>query len=672
MDIFEQPDVGITMPDGCRLSARIWMPVNAHMVPVPAIIEHLPYRKRDGTIHRDELGHPYTAAHGYACIRIDMRGNGESQGVMLDEYTQQELEDACNVIQWVSEQNWCCGQVGMMGISWGGFNALQVAALQPPALKAIITVCSSVDRFNDDIHYKGGCLLTENIGWAANMLSYSSRPPDPELVGEHWMSMWLERLNNMPFLASTWLRHQQRDAYWQHGSVCEDYSAIKAAVLSAGGWHDGYRNTISHLVSNISAPVKGIVGPWIHKYPHYAQPEPAIGFLQESLRWWDHWLKGIDTQVTSDPDYRVWVMDSVKPERWLPERPGRWVGEQHWPSNNISNRLYHVKNASSDIAPDIKAAAANLLSVSSGNCDVTINTCQHCGQHTGEYFPFTFGPELPDDQTGDDQLACCADTLLLTEPLTIIGAPEIELLLSSDKPMGHITVRLCDLRPDGTSALITSGMLNLAHRDSFENPAPMAPGKTYRVRFPLDQIAYQISAGHQLRVAFSTAYWPFIWPSPESVTLSVSSATLSLPVKTVFDNIRVAFYAPESAPAWQAETLREPKATRDVFVDEHTGDTVTAIDNDFGEYLDSEHGLRSGGSMSERWSISANDPLSATGTMKWKQTGGRDEWHWETTATVRLHSDREFFHASAELSVVNNGEVIFENSHTDKIERIFV
>lgn len=233
--VIEIPHQIIRMSDGCELSARIWMPEDAESEPVPAIVEHLPYRKRDGTIVRDQLTHPWFAGHGYACIRVDMRGNGDSQGLMSDEYTDQELDDACAVIEWASAQPFCSGSVGMMGISWGGFNSLQVAALRPPALKAIITLCSTTDRFADDIHFKGGCLLGENVGWAANMLSYSSRPPDQMLVGESWRDMWMDRLENMPFLASTWLSHQQRDEYWKHGSVCEDYAAIQAAVLSLGG-----------------------------------------------------------------------------------------------------------------------------------------------------------------------------------------------------------------------------------------------------------------------------------------------------------------------------------------------------------------------------------------------------------------------------------------------------
>ena len=198
-EVVEYPDMGITMRDGTRLSARVWMPKDADADPVPVILEHLPYRKRDGTIQRDEFSLPWMAGHGYCCIRTDMRGNGESEGFMTDEYTQQELDDACDVIEWATSQAWCNGNAGMQGISWGGFNCLQVAAMQPPALKAVISVCSTVDRYADDIHYKGGCLLVENFGWAVNMLSYSSRPPDPKLVGDEWLDMWRKRLEAQPW-----------------------------------------------------------------------------------------------------------------------------------------------------------------------------------------------------------------------------------------------------------------------------------------------------------------------------------------------------------------------------------------------------------------------------------------------------------------------------------------
>ncbi|MGA9251864.1 MAG: CocE/NonD family hydrolase, partial [Roseobacter sp.] len=269
-DIEEDPDFGITLSDGCRLSARLWKPKDAHDDPVPVLLEYLPYRKRDGTCARDALTHPWFAARGYACLRVDMRGNGDSEGLMEDEYTPQELSDAVEVINQMAAEAWCNGRVGMMGISWGGFNGLQVAALDPAPLKAVITLCSTVDRYCDDIHYKGGCLLNENLGWGATMWSYSSRAPDPALRAD-WRELWLQRLENEPFLPSLWLRHQRRDAYWQHGSVIEDYSAIKAKVLAIGGWGDAYKNAVPQLVEALPG-AKGIVGPWVHKYPHFAVP----------------------------------------------------------------------------------------------------------------------------------------------------------------------------------------------------------------------------------------------------------------------------------------------------------------------------------------------------------------------------------------------------------------
>lgn len=669
LEITEQPHVTITMPDGCQLSARIWMPANAVDIPVPAILEHLPYRKRDGTVHRDELTHPWMAAHGYVCVRVDMRGSGESQGLLDDEYTPQELDDVCQVIKWLRDQPWCDGGVGMMGISWGGFNSLQVAALQPEGLKAIITLCSTVDRFADDIHYKGGCLLNENVGWAANMLSYSSPPPDPALVGDQWKTMWLERLEHQPFLASHWLREQHRSAYWQHGSVCENYSAIKAAVLSIGGWHDGYRNTISHLVENLDAPVKGIVGPWIHKYPHYAEPQPAIGFLQEALRWWDHWLKDKDSGVENDPTYRVWLMDSVKPQRWLDTRPGRWIAEQQLPSPDIELVNYYLANSEKSNDAD---GAVTLTDTPCDLHDSVIATPQDCGENTGEYFPFTFGPELPDNQAADDDKSLCFNGDILVEDVDIVGAPRVRLTVSADQAMAFVVARLCDLRPDGTSALITMGVLNLAHRQSAENPTLLKPNQSCEITVVLDQIAYRIPKGHRLRISLSNSYWPFLWPSPVAAKIKLHKGQVQLPQRPSSRQDVVEFEPPVAAAGWQAETLRESSSNRHTTRDDTTGEVVTLIENDFGESRDLQHGLLSGSMATERWSIKPDDPLSAQAQIHWQQTGGRDDWRWRSDAEVTMHSDESLFYVKARLTVRDNDEVIFDRTYEDKIDRNYV
>ena len=664
--VIEIPHQIIRMSDGCELSARIWMPEDAESEPVPAIVEHLPYRKRDGTIVRDQLTHPWFAGHGYACIRVDMRGNGDSQGLMSDEYTDQELDDACAVIEWASAQPFCSGSVGMMGISWGGFNSLQVAALRPPALKAIITLCSTTDRFADDIHFKGGCLLGENVGWAANMLSYSSRPPDQMLLGESWRDMWMDRLENMPFLASTWLSHQQRDEYWKHGSVCEDYAAIQAAVLSLGGWHDGYRNTISHLVENIQAPVKGIVGPWNHKYPHFAAPKPAIGFLQEAKRWWDRWLKGESTGVEDDPSYRVWLMDSVAPKRWLPERPGRWIAEAQWPSPNISIQHWHLQAGTQGGFLKTQSAEQSM--------NVEVNSAQDCGQAAGEYFPFAYGPELPDEQSMDDNQSVVFDSEPLTEQIDIVGAPDVTLSLTPDGSAAHVCARLCDIRPDGQSALITHGVLNLKHAHSSEEPADLIPGSRLQIVMKLDQIAYRIPAGHRLRIAVSSNYWPYIWPACETGSFRLTSGSLSLPCRTVEPSLNdeVTFEPPESAPGWSATNLRAASSTRETTRDETSGVVSTYISNDFGENRDAQHGLLSGSETHECWSIHPDDPLSAEVQISWEQNGGRGEWLWSTSVSMAMHCDAEYFYVSGYLIAREGDETIFEAEYADSIKRVFV
>ena len=325
----------IPLSDGTRLSARYWLPDNAPDTPVPAILEYIPYCTRDGTAARDEAMHPFFAGHGYAAIRVDMRGSGESDGVLLDEYLPQEQDDALEVIAWIASQPWCDGNVGMMGKSWGGFNGLQVAARQPPALKCIVTVYSTDDRYADDIHHMGGCLINSNPSWSFVMFGNNTRPPDPALVGDCWRDLWLQRLEaNQPWIIE-WLRHQTRDEFWKHGSVCENYADIKIPVYAIGGWADGYSNPVPRLLERLGASCKALIGPWGHQYMHQAAPGPMMGFMNEALRWWDYWLKGQDNGIMEEPRYRVWQQDSIEPLTSYAFRPGRWIAEDGWPSDRV-------------------------------------------------------------------------------------------------------------------------------------------------------------------------------------------------------------------------------------------------------------------------------------------------------------------------------------------------
>ena len=482
----------IPLKDGTTLAARIWLPDDAERNPVPAILEYLPYRKRDGTYERDALTHPYLAGNGYASVRVDIRGSGESSGLLFDEYSEQEQSDGLEVIAWLAAQPWCSGAVGMMGISWGGFNGLQIAARRPPALKAIVTLCSTDDRYRDDVHYMGGALLTARLGWASFFFTAMCHPPDPALVGDSWRSMWSQRIENVPLFLETWMRHQRRDAYWRRGSVCEDYDAIQCPVYAVGGWTDGYTNAIPRLLEGLSVPRKGLIGPWAHAYPHFALPGPQIGFLQEMLRWWDHWLKGIDTGVMDEPMLRAWMTESVKPASRHEALPGRWIAEMSWPPNELAPcRLFLTDDG---LRPDGALRAAR-----------SICSAQTVGEHAGEWCPFGRSRDQADDQREDDARSLVFETTPLDAPIEILGAPVVTLDVVSDKSIANLVVRLCDVHPSGESLRVSYGVLNLTHRDGHETPAPLVPGRRYQVRVQLNDAGAVLPAGHKVRLALSTS-----------------------------------------------------------------------------------------------------------------------------------------------------------------------
>ncbi|MCP1169516.1 CocE/NonD family hydrolase [Limimaricola litoreus] len=638
-DIRDDRHFRIPLPDGTILSARLWCPVDADETPVPAILEYLPYRKSDGTAERDAGMHPWFAQRGYACLRVDRRGCGESEGLFDDEYSEQELQDGEDIIAWIAAQDWCTGAVGMQGISWGGFNSLQLAARAPEALKAVVTIGSTTDRYADDVHYKGGLQHTDNTGWAATVLSWFSTPPDPALVGDDWRDIWLRRLEETPPLARIWAEHNTRDAYWKHGSVCEDYGSIKAAVLALGGLHDGYRNTMRYLVENLSAPVKGIVGPWGHKYPHVSNIGPSIGYLQEALRWWDRWLKGIGTGVENDPAWRAYVMDSARPDPSADHRDGRWIAEPTLPEPNVSReRLVLGAGLAGDL-PRVQPA-----------------DLRH-GEQCGEFFTFGFGAgELPGDQMPDDARAACFDADARDTDVDILGRPRVRLRLSADRPRAQLVVRLCDLRPDGTSMLITMGLLDLRNRDGFETKADLTPGETVEVILDLDETAYRLPAGHRLRLAVAGSYWPYVWPEPECATLTVVAGDLDLPLRTrLAQENEFDFPLPVSAPARKTRELRKAWSRKHHEIDFDTGRTTLVISADHGRIEDLETGLVTGSAVTETYSIDPGNPAKVDVLIEWDREFGRGDWFVSTRARTRVSGCSDSYDITQRL-VAKEGE----------------
>lgn len=656
----EVENLFIVLADGIRLAARMWLPQDADAHPVPALLEFLPYRKRDGTVVRDALTHPYLAGHGYACVRVDMRGNGDSDGLMADEYTQLELDDAVEVIAWLASQPWCTGKVGMFGISWGGFNALQVAALRPPALAAIVTLCSTDDRYEDDIHYKGGTLLNENLGWATTMLAYSSRPPDPLIVGERWRNLWLDRLEHEPFLLLDWLKHPHRDAYWKHGSICEDWAAVQVPVLAVGGWNDAYSNAVPRLMKNLRGPRKAIIGPWAHKYPHFAVPGPRIGFLQEMLRWWDQHLKGMDTGIMDEPDHRFYIMDAYRPGTFPDHIEGRWVGEAVWSQGRMGRDLWYLNPAR---AMGAEPAGEEALSVTSK---------QTTGFDGGEYCIIWLGPEFPGDQRDDDAESLCFDSPVLQEDLDVAGQPMLDLCFSADRAVAHIAVRLNDVWPSGEVSRITYHLQNLCMRESRETPSALVPGQRYRMQIKLDDIAWRVPRGHRLRVSLSTSYFPLMWPAPEPVTLTVyaGASRIHVPVRTRSpEDAPLSWQLPEAAAPVAMKEIREGWHRREKTVDPVSGETRLEIVDDFGEQELLPHGLVMHSVGREHYRILPDDPLSAVMETHWTESRRRGEWDTRTETYGRLSASASHWKVWGKIEAFEGDQLVFSKQFEEDIQR---
>ncbi|MGD8886181.1 MAG: CocE/NonD family hydrolase, partial [Gammaproteobacteria bacterium] len=627
--VIEIENAWIPMPDGVQLAARIWLPESAEDNPVPAILEYIPYRKRDSSRGRDSQIYPYFAGHGYAGVRVDLRGSGDSEGILCDEYLQQELDDGVAIMRWLEEQPWCNGKVGMMGISWGGFNGLQIAAMRPPQLKAIITASSTDDRYADDVHHMGGCLLGDNLSWASTMFAFNSSPPDPEVVGKKWRDMWFERLRGSGLWLETWLSHQRRDEYWKHGSVCEDYDAIECPVMAVSGWADGYSNAVFRLLANLKVPRQGLIGPWGHKYPHIGMPGPAIGFLQEALRWWDKWLKGIETGIMDEPMLRVWMQDSVPPTTRYKYRPGRWVGEQTWPSKNIEQAEY-------------KLAPARRLVPASESVGEEVRNLQSplgLGLFAGKWCSYTAAPDLPHDQRQEDGGALVYDSAPLEDTLEILGAPQVQLDIIPDKPVAMLAVRLSDIAPDNKATRVTYGLLNLTHRNGSEHPECLQPGKRHRVTVSLNHIAQQFPRGHQLRIAISTSYWPLAWPAPASTQVKVitGESRVFLPIRAPRpedDKIR-SFEPAEGAPALRTRVVKPELHNWRVIRDLESDESTLEVINDNGVQYIKEIDLELGRKAIEWYTYQGDDFNSVRGETLWERSYCRGDWHIKTvTRTV--------------------------------------
>jgi predicted acyl esterase len=496
------------------------------------------------------------------------------------------------------------------------------------------------------------------------MFAHNDLPPDPEIVGAAWRDMWRQRMaHNEPWIIN-WLNHQRRDDYWKQGSVCEDFEKIKVPVYAVSGWADNYSEAVPRLLAGLSCPRRGLIGPWAHSYPHDVAVEPAIGWLQEVLRWCDHWMKGRDTGIMDEPMLRAWMQDSVPPQTCYDARPGRWVGEAQWPSPAIRIETMFLKSG-------------GRLAKSSAGGSMSICSPLWVGIAAGEVGRYGGDAEWPPDQREDDGGSLVFISEPLTERVEILGAPTVSLSFASDKPQALVCVRLNDVAPDGRSTRVTYGLLNLTHRNSHEHPEPLVPGQRAQAVVEMDDIAHAFPQGHRIAVSISTTYWPVAWPSPELANLTVlcGETALSLPVRppNPDDEKLRAFDPPEMAPLppvtrHPIEQTHPRRVVRDLLSGKMTVDfprwTYSKLMHDIDQTQRS--------SAFARYEITDGDPLSATLITEYEVEMVRPDATITHRSTGRLTCDATHFIIEMDLRIGENDETVFERHWHENIARDMV
>ncbi len=503
-----EQEMRLTMADGVTLAAHLYLPDGSD--PAPCLLEALPYRKDDLTSSYAEDYLRLRDDFGFAVCRLDLRGTGSSAGDALDEYAAAEQRDLHEVIAWLADQDWCNGRVGMFGTSYSGFNSLQMACERPAALGAICAIYATDDRFTDDVHWRGGALrLVDLIDYCHYMTPMNLLPPVPAVWGEGWRAEWLRRCEAAEPWLLTWLDQSQDGGYWRHGSVRtavgEGYDRIACPTMIVAGWADGYRNASLRTVQALAragVPHRLLAGPWAHADPATAMPGPRLDLTREMAGFFDTWLRGDGTP--SRPPVEIFVRTSTRPDPALEDHEGFWIADS-WPSPHSSTEVRRL-GARGDLVvePDVGVAA-----------------WIDCAGH------------LPWGQSDDQRLD---DARSLTwewpgDDRVLLGYPQARLRLSSSAPDALVSLKLCDVFPDGTSALIARGTLDLAFaRDGVHAPPVAVPvGQELDVLVDLDACAYRLDPGHTLRLSLAGADWPNVASPPAPLTLTVLGGTLELP-----------------------------------------------------------------------------------------------------------------------------------------------
>jgi putative CocE/NonD family hydrolase len=524
------------MPDGVSLAADLYMPTNIELSDnVPVILEYTPYRKMESRGGRYKT-YSYFAKHGYVVARVDARGTGNSEGHVIPyEYSDIELDDGEIIIDWLSKQEWSNGNVGMFGISWGGFNSIQMAVRNPPALKAFIALMATEALYQEDVHYIDGIMHTDS--WMMSNDLNNSLPGAPEYkLDENWLK---NRFEAEPSVY-TYMRNQRDNSFWDRASSLDKYEQIKIPGFHIGGWYDGYRDSLPRMLENMNAPVKALIGPWDHDFPHNAAHSPQIEWRHEAVRWFDHWLKNIDTGIMDEPPLTVFVRDYHPPQSDIIDIPGKWRYEDGWPIERSQTQTLFA-GPNNDLSSSQTETAIHKLNYKASS-----------GLAGGG--PVMWWGSVPPDQQSMDNDSLVYDSELLDEPIEILGMPRAILNVSADAIRANWVVRVSDVAPDGSVTQVGGAAFNGTHRNSAREPQSLVPGEEFPLEIEMHFTSWVFAKGHKIRFAVSNSMWPMLWPTPYPMTTTLeiggdNGARLELPVIPFENRATPIFKTPKEDPS---------------------------------------------------------------------------------------------------------------------------
>ena len=638
-------NVLIPMRDGVKLAADIARPDAEGKF--PAIMQYSPYHK----------GVPSGLAdRGYVQVAFDVRGTGDSEGSTTDIYSPQEIQDACEVVEWIAHQPWCNGNVGMWGISYCGVVCWQVAMHNLPHLKAIIVRSGTDDVYTEWTNPGGSPRPYMYEFFVPFMSAMNFGPPNIELCGERWAEIWNQHLeNNVPW-GIGFIKHLLDGPYWRARSVRPDYDRIKCPVFVIGGWADWYPTPLLRAFSNLKVPKKALIGPWCHYWPANAIPGPRIDHERECLKWFDQWLKGIDTGVLDEPPVAIFVREYSQPDTILIEDKGFFRSENEWPlARTKQTPIYLYPHGLLSSEPYAAAEAE------SDEYEYNPTVGWTAGRHGGGAFP-PWG--MPTDQRPDEVHSLTYTTTPLEEDLEVTGHPRAIIYVSSTADIAFFSVKLCDVAPDGTSALVTKGFLNATHRTSHAEPSPLEPGKVYELQIDLLALAYIFKAGHRIRLDIASADFGNAWPTPKPAVNAVHRgrqypSRIILPVASPQSpELPKPDLKPSPCPLPKREAIPKPEYT--VTHDIINGTTT------------SSYQTKIGGPNCARFTVSSKDPAEAVVKATYQYAVKRPEMEISVEAQCVTVSDLTTFHHLVEVEIKVNGKRHFNRSWSVSVPREFV